>query len=636
MQAEPATVAAIQRGVTALRAAQERDGCWKSRPDMGPLAPAMLALTEAWLGALTAQDARRYVAALRAAQRDDGGFELHPGAGRSSLGATAVCRAALKVCGALDSAPVVRNAEVRIRALGGYGVVAERLQSHGEPAAIFCVMAGLLSSDILPPLSPDMAALPWSERMLDGRLHGGVPMMIYACAAVRARFESKGGLLPRFLQGATRMVARARLAAYIGQFQNENGSWNCAVYCTIFALIALEGVGVPATDPLMTRGRAWLETRKTRSGDKIEISIFDGEIWETAFAMLALSACGVAAEDEALQDGAAYLEKHQCRAEQPRVNQCKPNAPRVGGWAFQSQNDTMPDCDDAGVALAALAAAGRAGRRAPSPHVDRGIAWLRGMQNAGGGFGSYVHGLPDKSPGRPLFVGPRPRLDSIGGVVEVITRPPPEYGDPAIADLCGRVLWGLGACGLTVADPAVARAVAFLERDVCASGAWWGIWNPAYVAGTAFALLGLASVGADMSSPIVERAAEWLVSVQNDDGGFGEDSGSFLDPSLAGIGVSMPPLTGIALRALAEVVARGPRRKRLIEAAERAARYLVERQESDGGWADQGYVFTIVPPTFYSWGHHRLYYVLFGLGRWVEVTTKLTTSTPRARGSARG
>ncbi|MBL8740244.1 MAG: hypothetical protein JNK04_04090, partial [Myxococcales bacterium] len=408
-------------------------------------------------------------------------------------------------------------------------------------------------------------------------------------------------------------------------------SWNAAIYCTVFALIALEGVGLTKADPMVERGLSWLETRKHRPRNTMEVALFDGETWETSFVVLALLASGVSAKDEAVVAGTRYLADHQCKKPQPRVNQPKASAPRVGGWAFQKNNDTMPDCDDCGVALAALGAAAAGGLGSYGPTIERGVAWLRGMQNDSGGFGSYVHGLPDRQPGTPLFVTRRPRIDNLASLVQLITSPPAEYGDPAIADLCGRVLWGLGECGLDKSDSMVARCVKFLERDVCDNGAWWGIWNPAYVSGTAFALLGLAKVGADLRAPYVTRAVGWLLSVQNDDGGFGEQPGSFLDPSLAGVGESNAPLTGIALRALAELAAVRVGGGKVERAAERAAAFLAATQLPDGSWPNGDYVFTIVAPTFYSWGHHKLYYPLFGLGRWAEVARRL-----RSRGGARG
>lgn len=594
---------------------------------MGPIALAITALLESWLGVLHDDDARRYAVSLVRAQRDDGGFEIHPHAGASTLGATATCRAALAVCGIASTHRAVKKAEARLASLGGYEAVRARLVSHGEPGAIFCAMAGLLPGAALPALSPDMAALPWSERMLDGRVHGGVPVVFYACAAVRERLAPTT-VLPSLLRGPTRTIARTRLSSYVGQFQCPNGSWNGMVFSTVFNLLALSGVGIDASDPMMKRALAWIETRKQRRGKGVFVSVFDGEIWETAFALQALTVSGVAPDDASVERGVRYLERHQSSAPQLRVNQPRAGAPRTGGWAYHADNPAMPDCDDTGVVLAALGRARSAQR--PGDGIARGVAWLEGMQNACGGWGSYVHGLPDKPAGQPIFDGRRAPLNSLEGLSSALAHPPPELGDPAVADVCGRVLWGFGECGLTIDSALVARAVAFLERDQCASGAWFGLWNPAYVSGTAFALLGLASVGVGAERDSVQRGLAWLLSVQNDDGGFGEEAASFGDPSRAGRAPSMPPLTGIVLRALSEHLARGPRDSAIEAAAERAASYLVKTQEETGGWPNEGYLFTIVPPTFYTWGHHRLYYPLFGLGRYREVTARRSATRARS------
>lgn len=85
---------------------------------------------------------------------------------------------------------------------------------------------------------------------------------------------------------------------------------------------------------------------------------------------------------------------------------------------------------------------------------------------------------------RTAFLTAPPRLDDLRNLPALALNPPAELGDPAPSDLVGRVLWRLGECGLTVADPVVAKAVKFLERDACPNGSWWGVWNPAYVAGT--------------------------------------------------------------------------------------------------------------------------------------------------------
>lgn len=626
--------ACLTRGVEALTASQSRTGAWKSDPDMGPIGLALTVLVEHWFGRLAADDAKRFAVSLVRAQREDGGFEIHPHAEESSLGATATCRAALRACGVSDEHRAVRRAETRIAAMGGYAAVRARLLSHGEPAAVFCAMVGLLPGDALPPLSPDMAALPWSERMLDGRVHGGVPVVVYACAAVRDRLAPIS-MLPAVLRGPTRALARTRLASFIGQFQCSNGSWNGMVFSTAFSLVALSGLDLDVDDPMVRRAFDWLETRKQRRGKGVFVSVFDGEVWETAFALDALSVSGVPHAAPAIVRGVEYLERAQCTEPQPRINQPRVGAPRVGGWAFQLGNHAMADCDDTGVVLAALGRC-RSDTRGAEP-IAGGVAWLSGMQNANGGWPVYVHGLPEKPPGTPLYTNASFDLTNPKAMVAALAAPPAELGDPPTADLAGRVLWGLGACGLTSEHAVVRRAVAFLARDQNADGSWWGAWNPAYVATVAFALHGLACVAADLESPMVKRALAWLLDVQNEDGGFGESAAAYADPQRAGRAASMPPLTGIALRALSELLARGAGTPAVRAAADRAASYLVHTQREDGAWSDEGYLFTIVPPTFYTWGHHRLYYPLFGLGRYREATrSKAAARSARsARGGAR-
>ena len=81
------------------------------------------------------------------------------------------------------------------------------------------------------------------------------------------------------------------------------------------------------------------------------------------------------------------------------------------------------------------------------------------------------------------------------GIVAALAHPLPEYGDPSLEGVTGRVLWGLGRSGVGVSDPAVVRAIAFLRDQQCESGAWWGRWKACYLAETATILLGLAAVG---------------------------------------------------------------------------------------------------------------------------------------------
>jgi squalene-hopene/tetraprenyl-beta-curcumene cyclase len=181
-------------------------------------------------------------------------------------------------------------------------------------------------------------------------------------------------------------------------------------------------------------------------------------------------------------------------------------------------------------------------------------------------------------------------LDDPRALVGAFVRPEPEYGDPALEGVTGRVLWGLGATGVRREDPAVCRAIDFLRAQQCDTGAWWGRWKACYLAETATILIGLGAVGEDMSADYVRRALRFMLACQNEDGGFGETAEAYRDPHGAGRGPSMPPVTAyVVLGCLA--AERAP-----ASAMERAIAYLLRTQREDGLWDNAGWLHTFIPP----------------------------------------
>jgi squalene-hopene/tetraprenyl-beta-curcumene cyclase len=131
------------------------------------------------------------------------------------------------------------------------------------------------------------------------------------------------------------------------------------------------------------------------------------------------------------------------------------------------------------------------------------------------------------------------------------------------------------------------------------------------VYGTWQVLTGLKSVGADMAASYVQRAAAWLKSVQKPDGSFGESCDSYDDPSLKGIGESTASQTAWgAMGLMAALGADDPD-------VERAIRWLVEHQGSDGNWDEPWYTGTGFPKVFYLKYHlYRLYFPVTALARY--------------------
>jgi squalene-hopene/tetraprenyl-beta-curcumene cyclase len=365
----------------------------------------------------------------------------------------------------------------------------------------------------------------------------------------------------------------------------------------------------------------WLRGLRRRHRDGLTTNAMATDVWSTALAALALHAAGEPLEDGPLARAQRFLQSAQCTRPMPRVNQRKEGAARTGGWPFQRGNETMPDADDTGLVLATLGTLnGTRSTRDIFAATEAGIRWLRDMQNPDGGFPAFVWNLPSKRPG-PMYLTDIPvALEDPMSALAFVLDPPAELSDPAAEGITGRVLWGLGACGVGRDDPAVCRAIAFLRAQQCTNGGWWGRWMTCYLVETATTLVGLAAVGEDPRADHVQRAVRFLLDCQNADGGFGEDPIAYRDPTRAGRGDSMPPVTGFVLVGLLAACPRGEA-GRADEAIERAARYLLDAQQTDGTWSNGGWLHTITPPdSFYTYDVPAQALPLLALGRYRDRT----------------
>lgn len=162
---------------------------------------------------------------------------------------------------------------------------------------------------------------------------------------------------------------------------------------------------------------------------------------------------------------------------------------------------------------------------------------------------------------------------------------------------------------------AVRRGLDYLRGEQRADGSWWGRWGVNYIYGTGAALPALKAMGEDMTRPHVRRAARWLVERQNEDGGWGETCASYEDPRLAGRGPSTASQTAWALLALLAAEPGGDGLQ--AQAVERGVSYLVDHQEENGQWDEPYFTATGFPGDFYINYHlYRNYWPLMALGRY--------------------
>ena len=164
-----------------------------------------------------------------------------------------------------------------------------------------------------------------------------------------------------------------------------------------------------------------------------------------------------------------------------------------------------------------------------------------------------------------------------------------EMIDPPSADVTAHVLEMLGVLGVDRGHPAIERGLRYLYAQQEPEGSWFGRWGVNHIYGTGAVLPALAAVGEPMDSFVVRRAVRWLVERQNDDGGFGEGCESYVLRKARGRGPSTPSQTAWALLALIAADRADS------PTAQRAVGYLADTQRTDGGWDEHAYTGTGFP-----------------------------------------
>jgi squalene-hopene/tetraprenyl-beta-curcumene cyclase len=181
--------------------------------------------------------------------------------------------------------------------------------------------------------------------------------------------------------------------------------------------------------------------------------------------------------------------------------------------------------------------------------------------------------------------------------------------DPSTADVTARVLECLGRFGWSANHPVIQRAVQFLLKDQCEDGSWFGRWGVNYVYGTSGVLRSLETVSLT-AKEYCQRAVRWLRSVQKPDGSFGESLRSYTEPHTKGEGPSTASQTAWGLIGLLAGAEAGDL------AIQRAVSYLVDEQNADGSWSENEFTGTGFPCVFYLKYHlYRNSFPLYALAR---------------------
>ncbi|MGN6116873.1 MAG: squalene--hopene cyclase [Nitrobacter sp.] len=318
-------------------------------------------------------------------------------------------------------------------------------------------------------------------------------------------------------------------------------------------------------------------------------------VWDTALACHALFEAGGDEAQRDIKQGLDWLLPRQVLDVKGDWAVKRPDV-RPGGWAFQYANAHYPDLDDTAVVVMAM---DRARRDDPGGKFDEAIArgreWIEGMQSRDGGFAAF------DADNLEYYLNNIPFSDHAALL------------DPPTEDVTARCVSMLAQLGETVqSSPSMAAGVEYLRRTQLKEGSWYGRWGLNYIYGTWSVLCALNAAGIDHQDSVFRRAVDWLVSIQNADGGWGEDAVSYrLDYK----GYEPAPTTASQTAwALLGLMAAGEVEN---PAVARGMKYLIDTQTKKGLWDEQRYTATGFPRVFYLRYHgYSKFFPLWALARY--------------------
>jgi squalene-hopene/tetraprenyl-beta-curcumene cyclase len=267
---------------------------------------------------------------------------------------------------------------------------------------------------------------------------------------------------------------------------------------------------------------------------------------------------------------------------------------RPGGWAFQYANPHYPDLDDTAVVVMAMDRTQKVrNNRNFQDAIDRGREWISGLQSQNGGWGAF------DADNEYLYLNNIPFADH-GALL-----------DPPTEDVTGRCVSMLAQLG-EASSTQVRDGIDYLRRTQLADGSWYGRWGMNYIYGTWSVLCALSVAGVGHDDPMMRKAREWLLSIQNEDGGWGEDGSSY---KLEYRGYETAPSTASQTAwALIGLMAVGAADH---PAVARGIEYLLRTQGPDGLWAEDRYTATGFPRVFYLRYHgYPKFFPLWALARY--------------------
>ncbi len=593
----------LTQAVNWLLERQHPDGWWTGELETNVTMTAEHVLLLRFLGVDVETIRSGAIAHILRSQRDDGSWALYCN-GPADVSTTIEAYAALKVLGVDPASEPMRKALSIIHRLGG--AAAARVFTK-----IWLALFGEYPWSGIPTMPPELVHLPpqvplylydfacWARgtiapltiviahRPVRPLVTSLQELVVAGTERELSRIPGSGAFwwLDKILKlyealpvKPWRRFSRAKMAQWIAQHQEADGSWGGIQPPWVYSLIALDLEGHHLDHPTMRKGLAGMTRFSLEDEGGFRFQACMSPVWDTAWVLRALRFAGLDRDHNSLVRAVDWLLREQIDCEGDWSIRRK-GVP-CGGWAFEFDNDLYPDVDDTAVVVLALAEAGR--KECCARAIERAVRWVLAMRSTNRAWAAFD-------------------CDNTGQIAYSI--PFADFGamiDPPTEDVTAHVLEMLGALGRDERDRYVVDGLRYLQRTQTHAGSWYGRWGSNHIYGTWCVIDALEALRTGHG--MMRRAAEWLVSKQNADGGWGETCHSYVDPSFAGVGTSTPSQTAWAVLGL-QSAGFG-----VHPACQRGINFLYERQ-TDGTWNESEHTGTGFPGDFYI--NYHLYRHIF-------------------------
>nr|GMD06502.1 dammarenediol II synthase-like [Ipomoea batatas] len=255
--------------------------------------------------------------------------------------------------------------------------------------------------------------------------------------------------------------------------------------------------------------------------DGMKMQTYGSQNWDTTLSTQAIIATGMVEEyGDCLKKAHFYIKQSQIKENPKGDFKSMFRHFTKGSWTFSDQDQGLPITDGTGDALKCLVLLGQISPEIAGEKVDVHCLYeavdfcLYHQSPKSGGFSIWEPPVP------------QPYLEMLN--------PSELFADIVVqgehVETTGTIVSGLAVFKLHYpdyrskeVDVSIAKAAEYLENEQQADGSWYGYWGICFLYGTCFALLGLIATGKSYENcEAIRKAAHFLLSKQNHEGGWGE------------------------------------------------------------------------------------------------------------------